>query len=107
MLRRFPVLNRRSRVDAAFPMHGHASPLGQPVCGPYAYFVRLAISGIRRKAMGIPMDFSGQIPFQCWLGVAATKGDAGIRKRYCHFRPETRSATEFIMRPRFVAKTPT
>ena len=52
----------RSRVDAAFLRHGHASPLSQPVCGPYAYFVWLAISGIKRKAVGIPVDLSGQIP---------------------------------------------
>jgi hypothetical protein len=25
------------------------------VCGPYAYFVWLAISGIERKAVGIPV----------------------------------------------------
>jgi len=33
------------------------------VCGPYAYFVWLAISGIKRKDVGLPVDLSGQIPF--------------------------------------------
>jgi hypothetical protein len=33
------------------------------VCGRYAYLVWLAISGIKRKAMGIPVDLSGQFLF--------------------------------------------
>ena len=46
----------RSRIDATFLMHGHASPLDQRVCGPYAYFRWLAISGPERSEVGIPVN---------------------------------------------------
>jgi hypothetical protein len=60
--------------DAAFLVHGDASPLSQPVCGPYAYFAWLAISGIKRKAAGILVDLSGQIPFAHAMGDQSTRG---------------------------------